>query len=425
MTAKTIVDAALRRPLSPMESWFALSAMTIWHTLEVEGRVDPDALREAFRLLRVEHPALAGRFVPGRSGRADGLPDLDLVVSDQTGVVLREETGPVLANHDEALAFLVLAEDGDRSRVSFAVHHAVADGRFGLYLHNRLWSHYTDLAAGSAPAIEPRPLPDSPEAMLAGRSAVRLGPGPERLLRAVPTDLPQRAEAVFTRERVRLTRGQTGQLHARARARGLTVHALIAGACAVLERSRIPAPSDTAVDISIDTPVDLRSRLDPPARIWEVTNALGSSTGVVAVRPDSDPTAVGAQLREQLREDLASGEVCRGIARFAQMLAEQQPKLPRITVTNVGAIEPVRTPSGVRVHDFRGWVEFDAGAIARYLGAAAPGDSRRTDSFYLVHTYAGRLSVEIGLLLGAESARANAVELEQLLLGVATPGKGQ
>ena len=427
--SKAIAEATspgpgLRRPLSTLESWFALSSMTIWYTVEVEGPIDLDTLHEALRCLRLEHPVLAGRFVPGSARRADGLPDLDLLVPGGSEAVVRQDrAGSVLADRSGELAFLDVTRSGDRSLVSFAVHHSIADGRLGSYWHTRLWSHYTDLAEGRVPAVEPHPVPHAPESLLAERGFEQ-APRPNRSRRAVPPDLPEQTKFVFTRERVRLSARVTELLKARAQALSMTVHALVAGACVVAERRSMPLPDDVAADLFIDTPVDVRPRLSPPAQPWDVTNALGNSPGLIAARPDDDPSAIGARLLEQLRDDVASGAVYRGILRFAEILSADQPEIPRITTTNIGAVGPVRTPSGVRVHDFRGWTEFDGSAIAAYLAANQKGGARsRFSSLYLVYTYDGRLSVEIGLLCGAEAARAHAAGLEELLAEIAS-GEG-
>ncbi|EFV12519.2 phthiocerol/phthiodiolone dimycocerosyl transferase family protein [Segniliparus rugosus] len=421
IAAGTSSGPGFRRPLSTLESWFALSSMTIWYTVEVEGPIDLDMLREALGCLRREHPVLAGRLVPGSARRADGLPELDLLVPGGSEAAVRQDrAGSVLADQAKELAFLDVVRNGDRSSVSFAVHHAIADGRLGSFWHARLWSHYTDLAEGRVPAAAPRPVPQAPEALLAERG-FDAAPRPDRSRRAVPSDLPEQTAFVFARERVRLSTRTTELLKARARALGTTVHALVAGACVVAERRSMPLPDDVAADLFVDTPVDVRPRLRPPAQPWDVTNALGNSPGLVAARPDDDPAAVGAQLLGQLRDDVASGAVYRGILRFTELLCGDQPEIPRITTTNIGEVEPIRAPSGVRVHDFRGWTEFDGSAIAAYLAAnQKDGPRGRFSSLYLVYTYGGRLSVEIGLPSGAEAARAHAAVLEALLAEVAS-----
>ncbi|MGL6235463.1 MAG: phthiocerol/phthiodiolone dimycocerosyl transferase family protein [Segniliparus sp.] len=417
---ETSLGAEFRRPLSPLESWFALSAMTIWYTVEVEGPVDVEALREALRLLRLEHPVLTGRFVPGRSGRTMGLPDLDLVVPGGSEVVVREGgQGPVRADHSKELAFLDVARNGSRTSVSFVVHHSIGDGKLGAHWHALLWSHYTDLVEGRAPTVEPHPVPRPPEDLLVEHGVEKAAGAPERLRAAIPTDLPDPEGATFTRGRIKLSQEQTALLHARAQALGSTVHALVAGACAVVERRRMQLPDDLAVDLYIDSPVDIRSWLGPAAETWDVTNALGSSPGVVSALPDSDPVALGALLRAQLREDLSSGAVCQGVLRFAEILVTDQQTIPRITTSNMGVMEPVRTPPSLQVHDFRGWVEFDGGAIAEYLATAAAGRYNRFSSLYLIYTYDGRLSVDLGLPFAAETARAHIAEFEGLLLEIA------
>jgi hypothetical protein len=429
MTAAPAHSGALRRPLSPLESWFALSRMTIWYTVEADGPVDLDSLRESMRLLRLEHPVLDGRFVPGSAGQKAGLPDLDLVAPVGSEIVIHENhERSVLVDHSEALSFLDVTRRSGRTLVSFVVHHAIADGRLGAHWHRRLWSLYTDLVEGLRPAVEPHPVPSAPETALAARNVAQPPPGSDRLRRATPTDLPTLEDVVFTRERIQLPVAQTKRLHERARTLGVSVHALLCGICSVVERRRMRVPEHFAVPLCVDTPVDLRERLDPPAQVWDITNALGTSAGLVCVLPDSDPLALGEQLLEQLREDLKSGAVYGGLLRFEELLVADQPSIPRITTTNMGVMESVRTPQGLRVHDFQGWVDFDGGAIANYMAAVGSSSYNRSSSIYLIYTYDGRLAIELGLPFGAETARAHAAELETLILGAigeaAQPGSG-
>ncbi|WP_245535278.1 phthiocerol/phthiodiolone dimycocerosyl transferase family protein [Segniliparus rotundus] len=391
--------------------------MTIWYTIEADGPVDREALRESMRLLRLEHPVLDGRFVPGSGGEKAGLPDLDLVAPAGSEIVIRENReGSVFADHNEALSFLDITHQDGHTLVSFAVHHAIADGRLGAYWHRRLWSLYTDLVEGVRPTVEPHPLPSAPETALAERNVARASSGSDRLGCAEPTDLPQPANVVFARERIKLSGAQTKRLHERARALGISVHALLCGICSVVERRRMRLPEHFAVPLCIDTPVDLRERLDPPAQAWDITNALGTSAGLVCVLPGSDPFTLGKQLLEQLREDLKSGAVYESLLRFAELLVADQPNIPRITATNMGVMESVRTPQCLRVHDFKGWVEFDSSAIANYMSALGSSTSNRSSSIYLIYTYEGRLAIEFGLQRGEETARAHAAELEALIL---------
>src|SRR5690606_7105099 len=119
----------------------------------------------------------------------------------------------------------------------------------------QLWSHYTELAAGRAPAIEPRPVPKSPEELLGERGITRTALPPSRLEQATPTNLPsgQSANPILWRQ-VRLSQADTTAVVDYAKCRGQTVHALVAGVAALVTRRFLPIDEAGPVDINVVSP---------------------------------------------------------------------------------------------------------------------------------------------------------------------------
>src|SRR6478672_596185 len=118
--------------------------------LDFDGRLDGRRLRRALALLARRHPILtatvdrADRRAVWRPGTTvPQLLDTALPVAD---VALDPCTGPTCG--------LTHLDDGTRSRLRFAVHHAVADGRGLVVLLDDLRTLYTALMSGEPPVVD-------------------------------------------------------------------------------------------------------------------------------------------------------------------------------------------------------------------------------------------------------------------------------
>lgn len=424
------------RPLAPNERVYALGSITVWNTVCLEGPVDLAVLRDAWGLLRREHPVLTGRFVANQDEFLPGIPGIDLVVpaeaevtelhvregvdgeAAQLKIIPDEERFTRSCSPDE-LAFVDVApQDDGQTLVSFVVSHALGDGRLNTYWTHRLWEHYTDLVAGRTPAVEPHPVPKTVQALLAERDfTIPPDPGASRLAKAKPTELDV-SNWQTSRQRIRLSREDTAVLRDRARGLGQSMNSLLLGAVAVVERRWLPVPHDEPIDINLRVLVDLRDRLDPPVPAWGGTNVLGGVDAVVSVPPDGDPVAIGAEAHGQIQEDLQSDVALRDFLRDRSGdFTKDKRSVPRSLVTNAGVAKPVPVPAALRVADYRRWAEQDWTPLFELTGGKGP--KTYDCSLHGIFTYDGRLSVEMGVPQSSDDARARAEELEGLLVGLA------
>jgi hypothetical protein len=418
------------RPLSFYESYFALSSMTAWLTVHTEGLLDVETLRAAWALLRRTHPVLTARIAPSRTESAPGFPGYDLVVPaepEEPQFVVREGEGPAIRPLavGEPVAFVDIALSGRRTAVSVCLHHSIADAKLAMLWCMQLFAYYSELSAGRTPAIEPVPVPKSPEELLSERGITKSAAAPSRIPRPFPGELPAlEPGAKVSFQQVRLSEPTTEKLRATAKARQQTVHALVTGAIAVATRRFLPVPGDQEVDLVIHTPVDIRDRLDPPVLLWGGTNVIGNAYPVVCVRPDSDPVAIGADATRQVNEDLEAGVVQRSFLHLAEHFGEEQPDVPQVFVSNVGVVPKVPLLDEIGFTGLRGVLEFDWAPVTALLAARGNtgGHSAVTSPKHSVYTYDGQLSVDIDIFLPAEQARAYAEALEAILVAMAEAG---
>lgn len=412
---------AFARPLSSFESYFTVTSATIWVTDHVSGPLDLDILQGAWDLLRRAHPVLTGRLVsPGDDESVTGLRGLSIVVPEVP------ETAPI-GRIDDTLTLraggpvAMLRVGEEPTRVALAFHHAISDGRLVQHWHHELWSYYTELAAGRTPRVQPHPVPRSPEALLGERGIEKAALPPSRLEQAVPTNVPsgQSVNPILWRQ-VRLRARDTADLLAYAKRRGQTMHSLVAGVAGVVTRRFLPIDDDRTVDINVVSPVDIRTRLEPPVPVWAGTNILGMANSVVAVHPGSDVVEVGAAVTQQLAEDLAAGVIHQSFLHMANTVDKPRPLVPRTITTNLGVIGTIPTPPGLTILELRNAMRFDWTPVIALMKATGQTDHPllRT-SVHIIHTYDGRLSVDFSTYLPENRAVRYATEFENLLLEIA------
>lgn len=423
------VPQAFARPLSFYESYFALSSMTAWLTIRTEGVLDVPKMREAWALLRRTHPVLTARIVPSPNESAPGFPGYDLVVPaepDEPRFAVHEGEGPIIRPLavGEEVALVDIALNGQQTALSVCLHHSIADAKLAMLWCMQLLAFYGELRSGKTPAVEPVPVPKSPEELLSERGVSGSASVAGRNPRPFPGELPKPepgAKASF--QQVRLTESDTAGLRAAAKDLGQTVHALVTGAIAVATRRYLPVPEDKEVDLVIHTPVDIRERLVPPVQLWDGTNVIGNAYPVVAVRPDSDPVAVGADATRQVNEDLEAGVVQRSFVHLAEHFGEEQPEVPQVFVSNVGVVPKIPLLDEIGFTGMRGLLEFEWSPVNALLEARGRtgGHSAVHSPKHGVYTYDGRLSVDVDIFFPPEQARAYAETLEAILLKLARP----
>lgn len=422
--------ATRSRQLSPSEIPGALLSITMWLTADVVGPLDVEVLDAAWAVLRSEHPVLGGWLELG-GGNATA-PQIDVALQVPVDPLKSSVHHRKLAQEPIAFALrpgteLALVDVVQRQGtflVSLAVSHVIADGRLASYWFERLWSHYTDLTSGVTPVVEPTPVPTSVEALLAQRGIGRSESYVPRSAGAKQTKLPPVDLQVWSRERIRLSAGVTNRLRLKARETESTVHGLVAGAVAMLERRHMPVASDRDIDLVVNSPVDIRNRLEPVVPVWGGTSVIGMAEAVLQVGLNSNAATLGKQVVKQLAEDLENGRVRESLLHTGEDMDSDAASVPQILTTNIGVLPEIKTPTGVKITDFLGWVQFDSKALTATLQSswrrvAPPG---ALWPMYIISTFQGRLGIDMRLFLPADAADAWASELETLLVEITRSG---
>jgi hypothetical protein len=286
--------------------------------VDLDGPLPPDTLAKALAAAAARHPALrstlcgspeALRFAP-REGplplAQEARPEAEWAARLET-----ELATPMPALGGPLLRTTLLSASGTRHRLLLALHHAIGDGRGGIWLARDVLS----AAAGQVlEALPPAPTLDATRparhrglralgtalATVARDLARALRFGRPRTMRvdvAGPLDArrPQVHSLVFAPPVVEA-------LTTRARAAGTTVHGLMS---AVLLQA-VAAESGGVVPLSCGSPVDLRPHLEP--RVGEdLGYYVGLSQGAYRVDPAADPLPLARAIRRDLVRDLARG----------------------------------------------------------------------------------------------------------------------
>lgn len=420
-------SATHSRQLSPSELSAALFSVTIIITVNVVGSIDIDVLDAAWSTLRSEHPVLGGWLEKDDSQLTASEFSISLLVpvnppkSNINYQAFGQEPVVVAPSQRQGLAWVDVVEREGSFVVSLEVSHAIADGRLATYWFARLWSHYTDLKRGDAPTVEASSMPESVETLLAERGIKKSEKFATRISAAYPVDLPPTDFRIWSRERVRLTEDVTERLRTKARQAGSTIHGIVVGAIALLERRRMPLTGRGVVDLVVNSPVDIRNRLVPPVTVRDGTSIVGIAEALLRVKPNSDPVILGIKLIEQLTEDLESGRVRESLLHMPDPPDQAARRVPQILTTNFGVIPDMRTPEGVFITDFLVWVPSDSGAITAAL-ESNPGQELPPGALspmYIISTFEGQLGIDIRLFLPAHTAHAHALELETLFIEIA------
>jgi phenolphthiocerol/phthiocerol/phthiodiolone dimycocerosyl transferase len=425
MTSGAAEPVAIRT-LSPIESWHVARSMTMWMSMRLRGKLDHSALGGAFRSLQDAYPVLRCRIRLSDAGF--------LLVSEgeaEPAFSVREEALPEIPAlcplaGEESLVAVEVISDGDEHWVSFGLHHGLADGRLAAHYYSRFWTTYTQITAtGIVPIAVPAPIPRAPEELLRERGIVQLDhSGVERLDGVVWGGKAVSSTAEFPVEnhrRIGLDQQTSAALRRAVRTRGVSVNGVVCGTILKAERSLVAAPAEEPVALGLKCVVDLRSRVDPPIGIAEVTNGFAMGYSRLVVNAASDPVNIGRRVTGQLNADLASGliqqQIYHAVADIGRIRA------PVVFVTNVGEFGRFLLPDGLVVENVYGCMEVDDRPREQVRWALEEkGVQLGWASGYEVSSYDGQLSVEARYPAGSfstEEIDRLTAEIDALLCGVA------
>lgn len=396
------------RPLTFSEASFVrpTSREVIGTSFELRGTVDRTALRSAFTSLLEEYPVLAARIVDVK-GRPHFAPGDASVVA---AIGFRETTAPWTGYEQtppwfvgsEQLAALSLTGIRDRYRLTLWASHAATDGSGIVAIAARLFELYAALASGATPIIRrATDFPAEPHLVMAARGHLPAELDYEERLAgtvwhgAVPAHFPDEpGPDVDDALRIRFGTHESAAFSAAARAHGVSSHALLS---AVIARAELAECAEGSA-VALLTPVDFRSRIDPPIPLRSVTALCGFSYVAVGDAPTEE---IARTVADRIRADVRDGTVLR-----TSVSPMPDPRTrrhgPPVLISNLGEVPAPLTPAGLDVLDFHAQIVRSAAGIREY--AAGAGDEAVPASpigtSYLVSTFGGRLSVELRVLPG-------------------------
>lgn len=356
------------RKLSRSEEVFAQYEVFTAVTVQLRGRVDADALSEAFDALVDAHPILASHLEQGSDGTWNLLAD-DMMHS---GIWVREgaqEEGgsphEIKLDQGECLFNLQLTLHEDSSDLTIFFHHSIADGHHGAGLLDELFSRYTDVVTTGDPGqVSPQPAPAPLEVVLEQRGVKKLGmTGVERFLPVMfAYDLPPSVRPTLVASpgrpqpvpvnRVRLSEQETADLLEFARENRVSVNTVVAAAILMTEWRLRETPH---VPIPYVYPVDLRYFLSPPVAPTEATNLVGVATYLAEIGPDTDIVDLATDIGATFRSDIADGVIQQSGLNFGVAFEGTPAGLPPLVFcTDVSALAGIRMPAGIELETFRG-----------------------------------------------------------------------
>lgn len=366
-----------RRRISPFESSFFGTGTTIGSVptggmplflgTTVHGVLDPAILRTVLDELAAAHPLLRSRVVTddgvGHFTRDDEFrPRLDLVEGGEAEY-LALVNGP--RDWSDGLFRAYLLRAGLRQQIVLVVHHGISDGRSGFALLGQMWRRYTAHATGIAvpEANSDQALPDamdtrlaevvSVEAAEAWLDEIRVGAatmGPEDAPRTLPRDGSGTDPfGRFAMQRIELSAEETAGLVTVARAHGLSVTSVLAGAALTAFRTRFPESGP--LPMFCGYAADVRAEFDPPVPAETVVN-FASGAGVL-VHATGETTQL--ELAHAIETGLRAGLDRREPAHFplaAQLVNDELTAAllsapPTIAISNIGRLQPHSIPDDI------------------------------------------------------------------------------
>jgi hypothetical protein len=151
--------------------------------------------------------------------------------------------------------------------------------------------------------------------------------------------------------RLLLDADRTERLRKSARAAGVSVHGLIGSALLTIVRRRLGGDGPRVLGCL--SPVDLRSRLDPPVPASTMVAAVTTHLHAVEVDADTDPLALARELGTHLRDAIERGDHFQDMRIMTEVPKHPALQMGTVIVTNMGSVPGPRLPEGTELTDVR------------------------------------------------------------------------
>lgn len=214
------------RKLDRIEKLFARTGNYPCDIAEYCGKLDENALVNAYSMLRLRYPALGARIIVERA-ECDFDPtrptDEQVAFVEGDELTLRHAIRDV-RNKDQDASRLIIARNSSGGLVALCVNHALFDFPSFGFLFNELWHLYAQLIAGlGTPDSLEAVLPRSPEQIITERWLGSPPIIPEQSLSV----LRGRRSKRVTQRMIEFGVEETNEVIAAARSTNVSVHALV------------------------------------------------------------------------------------------------------------------------------------------------------------------------------------------------------
>lgn len=357
----------MRRALCPVETLYVGQRSRAVLSCEVRGRLDATLLARAYDTVLAEHPTLRSRIASDGDGYFFELLGLDerprLHVRSDVDTAHDSELNDPLPLGGPLVRATVASDPPNsaqqRHLLVISVDHAVIDGHSAIALQNTVWDRYRALLADEP--ITPLREPDWPEpissllppedpATTADYLSRRLDEVTRKPVELLPYDGPGTGGRIEV-QRLLLDADRTTALREHARAQGVSVHGLVGAALMSVARARFGGDGPRVLGCL--SPVDLRSRLEPPVPATEMVAAVATHLHALAVGLDPEPVALARELTAHLREAIAAGEHVLDMRLTPRVPAHPELQKATIIATNMGTVPGPRLPAELELIDVR------------------------------------------------------------------------
>lgn len=392
------------RPLAPSEEFFAETETFTAVTVFLKGSVDVDALSMAFDALLEVYPVYAGHLESGADGRfqivADDLmhPGMWFLEGDD------ERSAAMKLDQSVSLLNLLLRSREGQAELTLFVHHALADGHHIAGLLYELLSRYTAVVTtGDVGPATAEPVPQSIESVLAERGIRKQRrSGLDRFIPAMfAYELPPRRSTGWTKPdaplpvpaaRGTLTKDETAALVKFGRRHRLFVNSLVSAAILLAEWRLRDTPY---IPVPYLCPVNLRGLVEPPVTPTGCTLALGVSTYLAQITPETTLVDLARDIADTMQADLSEGVIQQSMLHFS-LQYEEIPGLPDAVIfTNIGNVSAMPTPPGLELVGFQSDFHRASGGIVDIYSSGVAAGQLHVEH----HVQAGAPAESIALIL--------------------------
>ncbi|MEB3277790.1 MAG: condensation domain-containing protein [Lyngbya sp.] len=331
----------------------------------IKGKIREEFLRKSLEAVQRIHPLLNSRIIGTLNSlefTTDGTEKIPLSIVD-SGVnqnwqdVVREELNKTIDSHKVLLRCILYQESGlQTSYLITTVHHAISDGLSCINLQSEILKCYQKIASGHSVEVDSLPpLPSLEELLpkwMQGNKGVSKGKWfllesklkmilhkPEQLKSEKTVSLEFRSCAMTHRF---LKKEITQKLIELCRQENTTVQGAICAAMLLTISNKIKMGKTRKINLSCNSYVDLRRRLEPPIRNEYMGFFASLITTFHQIKPQMSFWDLSRDVTKNIEAGLKRKDIFKPIMMFRKILEFyiENPDNSSITVsvTNIGKV---------------------------------------------------------------------------------------